>query len=370
MGRLNLKKIKLNLLRLGFNWFYQLSYHVRGPQKQRVSFVTMRSARLNDNLKALHAEFARDGRYQLKVLCFQYDRTWKSKLGFLVAALRTLWLLATSKLLIIDDYCLPLYAVHKHPENQVVQLWHAVGALKKFGLSLPTASRSVIKPHTNYDWVFINTPADKFAYVDAFDVDPDHVLVNGEPMVDQLMRQRPLQHTGAKRLLYSPTYRPGARGTAQVLAYVQQLVRSCQQLTGVWDVYVSLHPYLRLPVLDLPANVHVFQDAARVRALMPTIDLFVTDYSSLSLSFSHFERPIVLYTPDYDAYVKTSGFYVDYYDYLDVPHFESAERVVAYVNADLANYDLGRVRRLNAKTFTHQDGHNAQRVFQYLTKLT
>lgn len=368
MGRLNLKTLKLTVLRTLLNWFYQANYRARGPRKRHVTFVTMRSSKLTDNLKALHDQFIQDGSTHVDVLCYHYDRTTKSKLGFLWASLRALRLLASSELFIVDDYCFPLYAIHKHPENQVVQLWHAIGALKKFGLSLPNANQSVLKPHTNYDWVFINTPADKFAYVDAFDVDPAHVVATGEPMLDQLVKQKPVRHGGAKRLLYSPTHRAGAHGEAQVLRYVSALITASQRLKGDWEIYISLHPYLKLPALDLPENVHVFQDAAEVKRLMPSIDLFITDYSSLSLNFSYFKRPILLYTPDYQEYLQTCGFYVDYYDYLGIPYFKYAQQVVDFINRHLDHLDLTYVRELNAKTFPHQDGHNAQRVFQFLNQ--
>lgn len=369
MGRLGLKRLKLTLLKVGFNLCYQFFYHVNGLHQKRVTFATMRSATLTDNLEALHEVFAADNQTDLKVFCYHYDRSLKSKIGFLWASIRALHALATSELFIIDDYFFPLYAINKRPKNQVIQLWHAVGSLKKFGLSLPNANLSVIKPHTNYDWVFINAAIDKPAYVEAFDVDPDHVLALGEPMMDQLMREVPVPHSGAKRLLYSPTYRGGAHGEKQVISYVQKFIEATQGLSTSWDIYISLHPYIKVPQLTVPKNVHIFQDAARVKALMPTMDLFITDYSSLSLSFSYFNRPILLYTPDYQAYIKTCGFYVDYYQYLGAPHFNQASKVIDFINDGLNQLDLSYVQQLKVKTFPKQDGQNTQRVFQFLMKL-
>jgi CDP-glycerol glycerophosphotransferase (TagB/SpsB family) len=368
VGRLNLKTLKLLLLRAGFNGLYQLFYWLGGPKQHRVTFATMRSPELTDNLKVLHAKFVEDSDMDLKVFCYHYDRTLKSKFGFLLASVQALRLLARSEMFIIDDYFFPLYAINKHPNNQVVQLWHAIGSLKHFGLSLPTADDSVIKPHTNYDWVFINSEVDKPAYVAAFDIQPDHVLATGEPMMDALMAQRPEPHAGAKRLLYSPTYRPDANGEAQVLHYIHELITASEQLKQPWEIYVSLHPYLSLPEWQLPSNVHIFQDATRVKQLMPTIDVFVTDYSSLSLNFSYFERPILLFTPDYEQYMAKNGFYVDYYHYLGAPHFDEAGALISFIAHDLDQLDLSYVHELKQKTFPHQDGHNAQRVFQFLMK--
>ncbi|AVK63044.1 ribitolphosphotransferase [Lactobacillus sp. CBA3606] len=369
MGRL--KTIKLTLLRASFNLFYQTCYHLGGPRPQRVTFATMRSTTLNDNLKALHQEFsAADTDYQVTVFCYHYDHSFKSRLGFLWASIRALHALARSELFIVDDYFFPLYAINKHADNQVVQLWHAIGSLKKFGLSLPHADQSILKPHTNYDWVFINSAVDKPAYADAFDIDPEHILATGEPMMDQLMAMQPETHPGPKRLLYSPTYRPGIHGEQQVLAYVQAFIKAAAQLTADWEINISLHPYLKLPAsLNLPANVHIFQDATRVKTSMPTTDLFITDYSSLSLNFSYFDRPILLFTPDYAAYMAVCGFYVDYYDYLGAPHFAQADQLIEFINQQLPRLDLAYVHQLKAKTFPHQDGQNSRRVYQFLTKL-
>jgi len=364
VGRL--KTIKLTLLHVSFNLFYQACYHLGRRQPRQITFASMRSAELTDNLQALYTEFDRTNTPNLKTLCFHYDHSFKSKIGFLLASLRALNAIAKSQLFIVDDYYFPLYALNKHSKNQVVQLWHAIGTLKKFGLSLPHADQSVMKPHTNYDWVFINADVDRPAYAEAFEIDPSHILATGEPMMDQLMRQRPETHIGAKRLLYSPTYRQGSDGEQRVIAYVKSFVQATQQLTDDWEIYISLHPYLQLPQLELPANVHIFQDATRVKTIMSTIDLFVTDYSSLSLNFSYFDRPILLWTPDYQDYLKTSGFYVDYYQYLGAPYFESVTTLMAFVNQQLPTLDLGYVHALKAKTFPHQDGRNSERVYKFL----
>ncbi|MFC6181587.1 CDP-glycerol glycerophosphotransferase family protein [Lactiplantibacillus daowaiensis] len=368
MGRL--KKVKLNLLRHTFNGFYQLCYHLVGPKPRRVVFATMRNTKLADNLKYLYAEFDHaDDDYELKVLCFHYDRTLLSKLGFVWASMRALYYLATAQLFIIDDYFFPLYAIQKHDDNIVIQLWHAIGSLKKFGLSLPSANRSIIKPHTNYDWVFINAEADKPAYTEAFDLPADHVLALGEPMIDGLMTMRHHDHERPKRLFYAPTYRAG--GAKRVAGYIQAFIKASQALNGEWELYISVHPYLKLPALaaNLPANVHLFQDAERVKNLLPKVDVFVTDYSSLSLNFSYFERPILLFTPDYAQYAKHCGFYVDYYQYLGAPHFKTASQVIAAVNQQVPTLDLSYVQQLKQRTFPQQDGHNSRRVFDFVTQL-
>lgn len=364
-----LKTIKLRLLKLGLNACYQVCYALNRRRPQQITFATMRSETLNGNLKAVHQIFEQAQTPNLQVCCFHYDHRSQSKLAFLWASIRALNALSKSKLFIIDDYFFPLYAINKHDQNCVVQLWHAVGTLKKFGLSLPGAEKSILKPHTNYDWVLMNAESDRTAYEQAFEIDSKHLLATGAPMLDDLMAQQPQQPSRRHRLLYSPTYRQGPDGLKRVLAYVQDFVRATKALTADWEIYISLHPYLSLPALDLPPNVHIFQDAEQVRKLMPSVDLFITDYSSLSLNFSYFERPILLLTPDYQDYLKQTGFYVDYYQTIGAPHFERAPELVHFLNQNLTTLDLQYVRALKAKTFAHQDQQNSQRVYDLLTQL-
>ncbi|MFB9770457.1 CDP-glycerol glycerophosphotransferase family protein [Lactiplantibacillus modestisalitolerans] len=368
MGRL--KTIKLLILKVSFNLIYQCFYYLSGPRKQQITFATMRSTQLNDNLKALYAEYQLAGHSNLVTFCYHYDRSFKSKVGFLWASLRALRYMATSRLFIIDDYFFPLYAINKHDQNQVVQLWHAIGALKKFGLSLPNANRSILKPHTNYDWVFVNTENDRPFYVDAFDVTTDQVIASGEPMLDEMVKETTQSQTSERPiLLYAPTYRPAVHGEEQVLALVQAFIEASPQLQQSWEIYISVHPYVNLPSFKLPRHVHVFQDPDRIKALLPQSKLLITDYSSLSLNFSYFERPILLFTPDYQAYQRNCGFYVDYYSYLGAPHFSELASLMTFINHDLTNLNLDYVKRLKAKTFPRLDGRNTQRVYQFLTHL-
>lgn len=366
----SLKRTKLNLLKFLYNTCYQFCYFVFRPRAKRITFATMRNTQLVDNLKQLYDTFEKNGGYELKVFCFHYDRSWKSRLLFFWYSLTSVYYMATSHLFIIDDYFFPLYTLTKHRKNVVIQLWHAIGTLKKFGLSLPNADESVIKPHTNYDWVMVNAEDDRQAYADAFDIQKKRVLALGDPMLDPFVQvpiDRELEHK--RRLLYSPTYR--ANNVAPVKAAVQAFIKAAATLTADWEIYISIHPYvnMRLDNQDLPANIHLFQDPGRVKQILPQIDVFVTDYSSLLLNFSYFERPILLYTPDYQTYIEQQGFYVDYFNYLKAPDFENATHLMNFINHNLAHLDLDYVRQLKKKNFPNLDGHNSDRVYQFLTSI-
>ena len=52
-----------------------------------------------------------------------------------------------------------------------------------------------------------------------------------------------------------------------------------------------------------------WQDAYQI---LVALDVLVTDYSSLAYEYILLERPVILYTPDYDVFVKDRELWIDY----------------------------------------------------------
>ena len=58
------------------------------------------------------------------------------KFGYALALLSELYHVATSRVLVLDGYSIAASAAWHGDGLTVVQLWHALGAMKKFGLSI------------------------------------------------------------------------------------------------------------------------------------------------------------------------------------------------------------------------------------------
>ena len=54
-------------------------------------------------------------------------------IGYGVHLLHCAAQLATAEVCIVDGYCIPVSVLHHRKELRVVQVWHALGAIKKFG---------------------------------------------------------------------------------------------------------------------------------------------------------------------------------------------------------------------------------------------
>ena len=108
--------------------------------------------------------------------------------------LQEMYHLATSRACITDSYMAAISVLRHKPSLTVVQMWHALGAIKRFGLaSLDTeegrSSRfaAAMRMHQGYDWVIAGGTRMVQPFAEAFGVDPSHVLPIGTPRVDLLL---------------------------------------------------------------------------------------------------------------------------------------------------------------------------------------
>ena len=337
-------------------------------------FCSNRNEKLSGNLLNLYHEFEKDSSYGLTVQTFNFKRTLTGRANYFIQSVRSMYLLATSDLFIIDDYFLPVYYItNKKERNKVVQVWHAIGHLKKYGLSIEKNRKSAIKHHSNYDFVAVNAPNDIPAILSSFDVSADKVHVTGAPRLDDITKlaTKKENNSESNTYLYAPTYRD-ATDTDKAYEYINALIASfIKKSDTVKDkLYISLHPYLKMEKIDTKQaiNIEVFKDGKRSSELLKDMDVLITDYSSILLDYAYFERPIIIYAPDYHNYIQTTGFFVDYQEYIQTEFQNTADDVIEL----LLNYktmDIEYVLKLKEDNFYFLDSNNSYRVYQKLNEI-
>ena len=201
------------------------------PLKPRVAFLSRQSSKLSLDYRLLIDELCgRLGPDQI-VVCLSEPET-KNILSFAVGTAKQLYYACTSKVVVIDGYIPAVCIPKKDERTTVIQMWHALGAVKKFGyqcLDTPAGrsseSAQVARMHRNYDWVIAGGPGAVPAYAEAFDYPEERVLPLGLPRVDYLldaspnserranMRKAaeayPFLDEGKRIVLYAPTLRKG-----------------------------------------------------------------------------------------------------------------------------------------------------------------
>ena len=107
-------------------------------KRGRVALVSPHNADFNDSLGAVKAELERHGDYDIKLITRRDIELSKNPAKLIKGAFRFFFVssyrLATAQYVFLNDNFMPLAYINFSPETKVVQLWHAEGVFKRFGL--------------------------------------------------------------------------------------------------------------------------------------------------------------------------------------------------------------------------------------------
>jgi teichoic acid ribitol-phosphate primase len=293
--------------------------------ERRIVLATARVPVLEGNLAALHAAIVRrhpDRRIVLLLEPYSYGFT--GKLRYLVRLVRGMYLLRTSGLFVVDNAYLPIHVAPHRRGTTVVQVWHAVGALKRFGLDARTPPSDPERRflHRYYDVVVCTAERSRAPWAAAFGVPLERVLPLGTPRTDAFVD--PVAIAAATRrvlarhpelvdrtvVLYAPTFRgrgAGKRGTAHLDGAALRAA-----LPEDHVLVLKTHPNLDPATTATDGFDLIIDPTTELNDLLAAADVLVTDYSSSIFEWALLRRPLVLLVPDLDEYQADPGLYLDY----------------------------------------------------------
>ena len=271
----------------------------------RVTLATARKAQLDGNLlyidRAIRA--MRPG-IDRRLALEPYSYGLAGKLRYALRLVRGMYLLRTSRLVVVDNAWLPIHVAPHRAATEVVQVWHAAGALKRFGLDavrpLDEPERSFL--HRHYDWVVTSGEAARGPWARAFGMPEDRVLPLGSPRTDFFFDEAALaaararvladhpELAGRRVILYAPTFRGRGRGKRPGEGFDAVRVRAALPSTHV--LVLKSHPNLDPSLVDRAGFDVVADPAADLNDLLAAVDILVTDYSSAIFEFALLRRPI------------------------------------------------------------------------------
>lgn len=368
--------VRTFLTRLGFT-----IGRLRRP-RARVVLATTHLPAINGNLRFIEEELrSRDPAIPVEIVTLKRGGRLR-RFGPLITTLRAGYHLAASRVTVVDDYYFPMYVVTPRPGTMRVQVWHAAGAFKKFGMSVLDktfgADAEMVKHvriHSNYSLALVSSMSIAKHYAEAFG-EPGDIFTSriGIPRTDlfgdpqrraaaeaRVRASYPLP-ADRKVILYAPTFRGESVGKARY-ADLLDLDVMHRVLGEDHVVLLKLHPFVR-DAVAIPDELRGFViDASGdpdVNELMLVSDLLVTDYSSVIYEFALLGRPIAFLAPDEGAYDLERGFYFDFRRDAPGPIVDTTEELAALVRA--ADFDLDRVRAFAAANFDTAPGGATRRL--------
>src|SRR4029077_19364057 len=123
---------------------------------------------------------------EVVLLLEPYSYGLRGKLAYVVRVVRGLYLLHTARLFVVDNAYLPIHIGPHKRATTVVQVWHAAGALKRFGVdtTTPLAEPERTFLHRYYDAVVVGGEWVRRPYAAALRTPIDKVIALGSPRTD------------------------------------------------------------------------------------------------------------------------------------------------------------------------------------------
>ena len=256
---------------------------------------------------------------EIKVMCRNLESS--SAAGYGIHMISQMWNMANSRLILLDGYNIAPSILEHKDGTCIVQMWHALAAIKKFGYqSLGRAgghSRSIAEimcMHRNYTHVLAPSKETGKLFCEAFDTDPKHLVMLGLPRIDLLTSQgddgRDLREEyrippEKEVVLYAPTLRKSGKLS------IDDLIDNVDK--DRYALVICPHPLDMITGKDQersPEEIIVDRKNDAYRWL-DACDLAITDYSAFSVEASLKDKPLYFYVPDIEEYMEDEGLNFD-----------------------------------------------------------
>lgn len=331
------------------------------PLRDRALFFTVRAnGKPLENLKAVFdaldakkVVFARKLPHSIKVKPLAY------------------YYLLTSRVIVTDDYVRYLRAVKLRKGQKILQLWHACGAFKKFGLDAPSrlTEKEERATHSQYTAVAVTSEGCRKFYAGAFGVSEDVCLPIGLPRTDSLMRdaerireellERRPEARGKRLYLYCPTFRESG-GKKRIYDPKINWRDLSEKLEEDEIFIIKRHPIMQYGLIKEEFdNVKDAGDESTV-ALTAACDVLITDYSSVVYDACLLNVPVVFYCPDLKEFER--GFYINFPDDLPGELVEDPEKLLDAIRNAKENPPLEKMEKFREEQTSACDGKATERA--------
>lgn len=238
---------------------------------------------------------------------------------FCVAMLKSMYHLAGAKVCVIDSYWPPVSLLKHKDTLTVIQIWHAIGKIKKSGHASVgfVSGRSadyvkLLNMHENYDYIIAGAKVWNEYYCESFGVTEDILLNYGLPRIDYLINteqenrkrffEENPQLNNKKIILYAPTFRRNME------ANWEQIIDKVDY--SKYALIIKNHPSQRIYGNKPKGSIYYF-DNWKTMDLIAASDYVITDYSAIALEAAVLSRKTYYWVYDYEEYLVNNGLNID-----------------------------------------------------------
>ncbi len=343
---------------------------------EKITFLSRQS-----NTPSLDFTLLKEGLMQIGcdkkivMLCKKIPHSLTGKLLYAFHMLEQMYHIATSKVLIVDGYSIAVCVLKHNKQTKVVQIWHALSALKKFGFqSVGTKAGSnkdvakILCMHKNYDFVLAPSEITAGYYKQAFGINDSQIKYLGIPRIDYILKkdaekskkiydEYPILKQKTN-IIYIPTFRKN-----QPLL-IEEFIEKLD--TSKYNLIVKLHPLDEITPRPQKSGV-IYDNLFEVYDLAKICDKIITDYSSLAMEVSLLEIPTYFYVYDLEEYKQSPGINFDFEaEEMGIYKAETAKELLALLEKE---YDKEILKRFKEKYITVDTNDCAKRLAEFIVSM-
>lgn len=295
------------------------------PTKNKVVMISRQSNEVNIDFQMLGNELSK--KHEVVYLCKTLDgginSNFKTRISYGFHMFKQMYHLATSKVCILDTYCPTVSVLHHKKNLKIVQIWHSIGTMKKFGYAIldkKEGSNSKIahtmKMHKNYDLIFASSDAYKEHLASGFNCSIDKMATLTLPHIDLINDSKYIKETKKhiyaiypklktkKNIVYCPTFRKDDKKFNKAL---NDLIKNLD--FEKYNLIVKVHPLSKVSTNNKKV---IFDRNFSTFDMLFVADYCISDYSCVIYEAGLMGIPIYFYHYDMDNYKGIRGLAINY----------------------------------------------------------
>jgi teichoic acid glycerol-phosphate primase len=363
----------------------------RFPLKEKVTFVVS----FGDNSKYVYEEILRQNKSVDVVILYKgsSNRHFSEFNGVsllpldsinLFAFIKSIYHLATSKIIFVDNYFAFLAVTDFKKDVECIQLWHASGALKKFGLEDQSVAfrnkrshERFLKVYGKFHKVVVGSDIMANIFMKSFNLSKDNILRMGIPrtdffydekaqnqIVDKLIKENKALKR-KKKVLYAPTYRDNQLDHFELNLEIDQMVK---ELGEDYVILLRLHPAIKKTVdyeKLYPGFVYDYSSSKYdINELLIIANYLITDYSSIPYEFSLLNKPMIFFAYDLESYKRERGLMEGYEETVPGPVVKTTSEIIELIKKNQFNLEL--LRDYADKWNKYSTGKSSRNLVRYV----
>jgi len=259
-------------------------------------------------------------KYKNVILAKKIEAGIIKKIGYAFHMLVQMYHISTAKVVILDSYCIVASVLKHKKQTKIIQIWHALGAIKKFGyqtIGKEAGTDEIIAKimcmHKNYNYVLTPSEVTAEHYKEAFNITDKQIKYIGMPRIDYILNKdesiknkiydKYPELNDKINILYVPTFRKGEK------IELDDLVQKLD--VKKYNLIIKLHPLDTLTEQIEKEGV-IYEKEFKTYDLLKIANKVITDYSSLAIEAALLDIDIYFYTYDIEKYKQSPGLNLDF----------------------------------------------------------